>query len=236
MDKSVFLMFNRNGKKDINHLKLGDSIINRVVSTKFLGNWLDDKLNWQTHLSKLITKLKCGLGMLQWSSQLLSTKAKKLLYYGQVHSHLCYGIGVWGPMLTAGQMAQLCTLQRKCVRLIDNTTSVSEIFKKLRILTVNCLVELEQSKLGYKLCKGMLPDALTKLMLRDFNENTMIKKHPYPTRQKDIPNRPNAKTKLYRNSFLYQAISCYSNLDHKLRDAITLKAFSNCVKDYILNR
>ena len=236
VDKSVFLMFNRNGKKDINHIKLGDSIINRVVSTKFLGNWLDDKLNWQTHLSKLITKLKCGLGMLQRSSQLLSTKAKKLLYYGQVHSHLCYGIGVWGPMLTAGQMAQLCNLQRKCVRLLDNTTTVSEIFKKLRILTVNCLVELEQSKLGYKLCKGMLPDTLTNLMLRDFNENKLIKKHTYPTRQKDIPNRPNVKSVLYRNSFLYQAISHYSNLDRKLRDAITLKAFSNRVKDYILNR
>ena len=171
-----------------------------------------------------------------WSSQLLSAKAKKLLYYGQVHSHLCYGIGVWGPMLTAGQMAQLCNLQRKCVKLLDTTTTVSETFKKLRLLTVNYLVELEQSKLGYKLCKGMLPDTLANLMLCDFNENKLIKKHPYATRQKDIPNRPNVKSRLYINSFLYQAISHYSNLDRKLRNATTLKAFSNNVKSYILNR
>ena len=123
--------------------------------------------------------------MLQCSSRLLSIKAKKLLYYGQIHSHLCYGIGVWGPMLTVGQLTQLYTIQRKCVKLIDNTKCVSDVFKKLRMLTVKDLTELEQSKLGYKLCKGMLPDVLTRLMLCDFNKNTMVKKHSYPTRQKE---------------------------------------------------
>ena len=84
VDKSVFLMFNRKGQRSINQLKLGDSLINRVSSTKFLGTWVDDQLNWKTHMSRLLSKLKCGLGMLQRSSDLLSTKAKKLLYYGQV--------------------------------------------------------------------------------------------------------------------------------------------------------
>ena len=116
VDKSVFLMFNRKGQRSINQLKLGDSLINRVSSTKFLGTWVDDQLNWKTHMSRLLSRLKCGLGMLQRSSDLLSRKAKKLLYYGQVHSHLCYGLGVWGPMLSVGQTKELCTLQRKCVR------------------------------------------------------------------------------------------------------------------------
>ena len=62
-------MFNQKGQRNINQLKLGD---------------------------RLLSKLKCGLGMLQRSSNLLTTKAKKLLYYGQVHSHLCYGLGGYG--------------------------------------------------------------------------------------------------------------------------------------------
>ena len=37
VDKSVFLMFNRKGQGNINQLKLGDSLINRVPTTKFLG-------------------------------------------------------------------------------------------------------------------------------------------------------------------------------------------------------
>ena len=76
VDKSVFLMFNRKGQRSINQLKLGDSLINRVSSTKFLGTWVDDQLNWKTHMSRLLSKLKCGLGMLQRSSDLLSPKPR----------------------------------------------------------------------------------------------------------------------------------------------------------------
>ena len=230
VDKSVFLLFNRKGHGNIKQLKLGDSLINPVSSTKFLGVWMDDQLNWKTHLNKLLSKLKCGLGMLQRSRELLSLKAKKLLYYGQLHSHLCYGLGVWGPMLSVGQTTQLCTLQRKCSRLIDSSLSTSETFKKLQILTVPDLIKLEQCKLGYKLCNGLLPTVLTRLMMHDSNNCTMVKSHSYKTRHKDIPNRPNARSTLYHRSFLYQAIACYSKLDKKLRDSSTLFSFIRQLK------
>ena len=164
--------------------------------------------------------------MLQRSRELLSYKARKLLYYGQVHSHLCYGLGVWGPMLSSGQITQLCTIQHKCVRMIDSSVPISEAFKKLQILTVPDMINLEQGKLGYKLCNGLLPSVLTRLMMHDFNNCTIAKNHSYKTRQKDIPNRPNVKLSLYRKSFLYQAIACYSKLDKNLRDSPTIFSFS----------
>ena len=235
VDKSVFLMFNRKGQGNINQLKLGDSLIDRVSTTKFLGVWLDDQLNWKTHLNKLLSKLKCGLGMLQRSKELLSYKAKKLLYYGQVQSHLCYGLGVWGPMLSPGQITQLCTIQRKCVRMIDSSVPTSEAFKKLQILTVSDMINLEQGKLGNKLCNGLLPSVLTRLMMHDFNNCTIVKNHSYKPRQKDIPNRPNAKLNLYRKSFLYQAIACYSKLDKKLRDSPTIFSFSKKLKKSMIS-
>ena len=234
VDKSVFLMYNRRGQGYINQLKLGDSLINRVAATKFLGVWVDDHLNWKTHLHKLLSKLKCGLGMLQRSSNLLSCRAKKLLYYGQFHSHLCYGLGVWGPMLSVNQRNQLSVLQRKCIRLVDHSIPASEAFKRLRILTVSELINLEQGKLGYKLCRGMLPSVLTRLMLHDSNNCTIVKSHPYMTRQKHIPNRPNAKLSLYRRSFLYQAISTYSELNDNLRNSTTLSSFTRQFKRLLI--
>ena len=50
--------------------------IPRVNHARFLGTWLDDKLSWDTHVSKLMTKLKCGIGMLQRSKTLLNSSAK----------------------------------------------------------------------------------------------------------------------------------------------------------------
>ena len=234
VDKSVFLLFNRTGHKQINQLQLGDKTIKRVTSTKFLGTWVDDHLNWNTHMSKLLGKMKCGLGMLQHSGDLLPKRAKKPLYFGQVHSHLCYGIGIWGPMLSVGQMSDLNCIQCKCIRQIDRSTTPSEARRKLKILTVPQLVELEQIKMGYKLCKCLLPMAITKLMMCDVNKRPMVKTHTYETRQKDVPHRPNVKSRLYMDSFLYRSIACYSNLGQELRNAPSLASFTRLVKNYLL--
>ena len=172
--------------------------------------------------------------MLQRSSELLSRRAKKLLYYGQFHSHLCYGLGIWGPMLSVDQINQLSVLQRKCIRLIDYSVPTCEVFKRLQILTVSELVNLEQGKLGYKLCRGLLPSVLTRLMLHDSNNCTIVKSHSYKTRQKNIPNRPNAKLSLYRRSFLYQAISSYSELNNNLRNSTTLSSFTRQFKRLLI--
>ena len=236
VDKSVFLLFNGTGCKRIDHLQLGDKIVKRVSNTKFLGTWVDDQLNWNTHMIKLIGKMKCGLGMLQRSKDLLSRRAKKLLYFGQVHSHLCYGIGIWGPMLSAGQLSELDRTQRKCIRQIDTTATSCDLNKKLKIPSVAQLVELEQTKLGYKLCRGMLPTAISKLMMSDVDKRPMTKTHTYETRQKDVPHRPKVKSRLYMNSFLYRSISSYSNLKQELRDAPTLASFTRSVKRYLLEK
>ena len=185
-------------------------------------------------MSTLLGKLKCGLGMLQRSRDLLSKRAKKLLYFGQVHIHLCYGIGVWGPMLTSGQLAELNSVQRKCVKQIDCSVPVGEAYSKLKIPTVRQLVELEQSKMGYKLCKGLLPTAISHLMMSDADNRPMIKTHVYETRQKNVPNRPKVKSKLYMESFLYRSISCYSNWSQEIRNAPSLSTFVRLIKYKLL--
>ena len=122
--------------------------------------WLDDKLKWDTHANKLLNKLKCGIGMLKRSKNLLSNKAKKLLYYGQVHSNMCYSICIWGSMLQSGMLKKLANAQSNAVKLIDPTLNKDEIFRKHKILKLDDMVKVEQCKLGYKLCHGLLPKAL----------------------------------------------------------------------------
>ena len=165
--------------------------------------------------------------MLQRSCNCLTTRAKKLLYYGQVHSHLCYAIGVWGPMISKGQISILKNIQTKCLRLINPSVATKQLLTRLKILSIEKLIDLEQCKLGYKLCHQLLPVVLTRLMKHDQDNYDMTKSHPYVTRQKAIPHRPSAKLGLYRNSFLYRAISTYSNLPSELQKLSNLKLFVN---------
>ena len=121
------------------------------------------------------------------------------------------------------------------MRLIDRKVPINEAFRRLQVLRVMDLIELEQAKLGYKLCNNILPTVLSRLMMHDYNNSTMVKCHSYQTRQKNVPNRPNAKLNLYHKSFLYQSIACYSKLDKEIREAPTLPSFTKQLKKLIIN-
>ena len=97
VSKSSYLLFHGH-KQSLPDFKivLNSIEIPRVRHAKFLGTWIDEHLNWETHVNKILTKLKCGIGMLRHSKYLLTSKAKCLLYFGQIHSHLCYCLCIWG--------------------------------------------------------------------------------------------------------------------------------------------
>ena len=66
ISKSLYLLFEVNKILRTNfNLSLNGLEIPRVRFSKFLGTWLDEKLCWDTHISKLVLKLKSGLGMLR---------------------------------------------------------------------------------------------------------------------------------------------------------------------------
>ena len=165
MDKSVYLLYHNHNQNILSfNIKLNGTVIPRVKEAKLLGVWLDDKLKWDTHTNKLLSKLKCGIGMLKRSKNLLSKKAKKLLYFGQIHSNLCYSLCIWGSMLQSSMLRKLANAQNKAVKLIDPILDRDEIFRKHKILKFDDMIKVEQCKLGYKLCHNLLPKALANNM------------------------------------------------------------------------
>ena len=150
-----------------------------------------------------MTKLKCGIGMLQRSKTLLNSSAKQLLYFGQIHSNLCYCLGVWGSMLSKKQNKNLARLQHTAISLIDPTMSTVEITKKYRILGLEKIMRLEQMKIGYKLCHNLLPMNVAVQIRYDHKGQNMSKEHKYQTRNKYIPNLPQVYNNKYKSSFLF---------------------------------
>ena len=115
--KSSYLLFQGN-KQSSSHFQI---VLNRIEIpqvryAKFLGTWIEDRLSWEMHANKILTKIKCGLGMLRRSKNLLTRKAKRLLYFGQIHSHLCYCLVVWGSMLSKQLITKLTNAQCKAVK------------------------------------------------------------------------------------------------------------------------
>ena len=55
----------RNHKNVKLDLELSNVKIPCICFAKLLGTWIDDKLIWDIHVKQLLTKLRCGLGMLK---------------------------------------------------------------------------------------------------------------------------------------------------------------------------
>ena len=127
-------------------------------------------------------------------------------------------------------MTKLATAQRKAVSLIDPKVRTDNLFCKYKILKLTELDDFELCKLGYKLCHGLLPNRLAENMTTDHKQQSIEKVHKYPTRNKKVPNLPQALGAKYRSSFLYTCIKAYGDLDNTSRHATSLSAFARSCK------
>ena len=146
--------------------------------------WIDKNLNWSEHLNKLILKLKRNMNLLKISKNLLTPHVKRTVYYAHFHSHLKYGIAVWGHMASKAQLTKLQKIQNECLWLITSTTHTNHgFYKTLGILKIDAITHLETSKLMYRSLKGELPKMLTDAIRTDSNHQSLNKSHTYSTRK-----------------------------------------------------
>ena len=139
ISKSVYMIFSRKNHTDID-LRLGDNKLPKVTTTKFLGMWIDQNLNWNEHLSKLKTKVKRNLTLLKIGQRHLNTHTKKMLYYAQIYSHLSYGLILWGNMVSNTQLTSIQKLQNQAIRLVDSSQHNIECsYKNLGIMKLHKL-------------------------------------------------------------------------------------------------
>ncbi len=62
---------------------------------RYLGVYFDPNLNFKHHISTIVNKLSKMLYFFKKAKHILTPKAKTMLYYSSIHSHLIYGIHIW---------------------------------------------------------------------------------------------------------------------------------------------
>ena len=124
----------------------------------------------------------------------------KHIYYAHIFSHLSYCIGIWGGMASATCLNKLFTIQKMCIRTIaktNNRAHTDPLFKKLHILQLNKILELELLKLGLLIKNRDLPEAIIDLF--EINES---KKPKYKTRNVQLPRIKHHTSTLFNESLL----------------------------------
>ena len=98
-------------------LRIHNNKIKRVNEIKFLGVVIDENLNWNSHINKLLKKLSCSTGVLNLIKNNIPEELYKDLYCTLFESHLAYGITVWGGV-TKSKLDKIFKVQKKCIRIL----------------------------------------------------------------------------------------------------------------------
>ena len=195
VDKSVSMTFTYNktaGRNIITGLdiSIGDCILPNVNSTKFLGVWLDNSLNWKVHLGKLFLKLQRNTALLRIGGNFLSCHAKKCLYYAQIYSHLSYSLLLWGNMICNTQIKKLQKIQNKCFHLLTKQEPSADNFHSHKLLRIDELIKLLNWKHAHRVQHSHLPVRICQTCKTDSSNISLQKKHRYNTRHKKGLNNP----------------------------------------------
>ena len=149
LNKTVAMQFlHRKSSGKITSIKIDNTQLPFVKETKFLGIWLDKKLSWNSHTTKLINKLKRNIHLLSNHRNFLDKHTLKLIYLAQIQSHLNYGLILWGNMASCESLNKIKILQNKCMRMIKPKQKVHTTYNELNLLELTELIEMESKKTG----------------------------------------------------------------------------------------
>ena len=210
--KSVGMLFSNNKKLKLYEIAVNDTSIKMVSHAKFLGIWIDKNLTWQEHISHVHQKIQRNLHLFRAGKNFLDIHSKHLLYFVQIQSHFNYGLALWGNMSSTTLLNKLQKAQNKCINIITGKRVSQHWYKKLSILRIRELLELDNCKFGYKLLHHELPIRIEKLSNNDQFGKTLKKTHKYKTRNQQLLNKALAKNKSCKNCIIYKGTSALETL------------------------
>lgn len=108
-------------------------------SVRLLGMDIDDGLTGHSQIIKLCATLSSTIYLFRRLKNICQVPVLRMAYFALFHSHLNYGILLWG---NSTHVTKIFILQKKIVRIIANvspTHSCKNLFIELRIMTLPCL-------------------------------------------------------------------------------------------------
>lgn len=208
-------------------LQINGELLHKVSAYKYLGLWIDEKMNWNKHLDYMCAKISKRLGILKRTKLYLPAETLKMLYNALVLPLFDYGDIVYSNC-GATQMQRLQRLQNKGARLIlgcPPRTHSSDMRYELKWLTVQQRATLHLSCMVHKCMYDSVPTYLQNI----FNHVHSV--HNYSTRASSNNNLilPKPNTNQLKRTFIYRGTNTWNNLDMDIRNIQTVCQFRKAV-------
>ena len=117
--KTEIIIFRPKNKTITKHLnfRIGGQKIKLCNKVKYLGIFLEEHLEWNTHINILSARLNRAVGLLSKIRHYVPKFLLRTLYYALFNSHLIYACQIWGQKETITR--KLLHIQNKALRIIN---------------------------------------------------------------------------------------------------------------------
>ena len=227
-DKTNYIIFT-NKKLNTNvNIKLEGHTLKQVKETKYLGVILNEKLNWEPHISFIRNKLVKASYLLSKLRHYVDISTLKMIYYSLVHSHISYCITTWGgaPPTT---IKPLITIQNKIIRIITFShykTHAPPLFLKLSILQIDDIYRLHLALLIHKISNNQVTGTHNLININNVhNHNTRLSKNNFWTQSHN--------TNLGLSTYSAKGIKIWKELPNNIK-TLRYTTFKYKVKQYIM--
>lgn len=186
---------------------------------KLLGFIIDQRLTWDGHVNHVCIKLSRVVYLLRRLKPLLTNSCLITVYYGLFHSHIAYGLLLWGH---SANCEDRLLLQKSAVRTIAGAGHMDHcrpLFKKLQIMTIFSQYVLK--------CLCYVGDNLDKFLVREDC-------HPYNLRNKNQLDIPFCRLTKKQKDFQVAALRMYNALPARFK-TLQSGAFERSLKIWLLD-
>ena len=147
-----------------------------VPAIKFLGVFLDPKLNFRYHIDSIRKKISKSLFVIKSAKNILNQNSLKTLYYAMVHCHLQYCVEIWS-CCNPSLLNPLILQQKKAIRIINNAkynAHTAPLFKYSRILPLVKIAEMSKLQIMFDFCINKLPSSFTNMWIRNYERPGLL--------------------------------------------------------------
>ena len=144
--KRQFIIFTRRKIAPIKvDIKIDNQSITETIISKSLGTYIDNNLNWKSHISYFAGKIARGIGIITKARKYFSSECMISLHHPFIYPYLIYCNHIWGNTYKSS-LLKLQVLQNKAVWIVTGSypwTNTELLYKSNGLLNLhginNCL-------------------------------------------------------------------------------------------------
>ena len=214
-------------------IMLGQEIVERTKSCKYLGMYIDENLKYHDQINHIRSKLRQFRGITFRLNSYFDIKSAKKVYYSMVYSTISYCIVVWGGIFCCtGRGDELQCLHNRIVKNLfskffnDNIC----IFKANSILKLIDIYKMRVAVYIFKVLKlGFYP-----VLFNDLNFRT--NNHLYNTRNIDNLVLPFPRVENIRINYKYMFPHIWNEIPIHIKELGNLRIFKKKLSEFLIDK